>query len=333
MANNLLGPACCDEGGVWLCLCGDSILIDLADGETGEYTPGGANNNHPECCVTCPDGSHSIVVATVTRTGNDYEILLTAPDCPEEEGCGPLPYCVECDRNPGFTETGELVDGVGVVLCGDGPTITMIDQGDDTVQITSFYQDVLTVLGTLPCPYVGCTEFSLDDRSRLKLGPDCECAGGGGGNCECCVWFDSNTSGNFWTLNRAIYNCDTGDWLVDVTATFDNSPIGFQDPPGSGNWRCEVGNTGLGEPECSFAEITTISRCGLLNAGESTIIQGTSIPPNEGAPDCDCFNGGTWVIQFRSDGAGLSFIFRSRQCSGGPPTADSTLMCIITECG
>jgi len=169
-----LGPACCDEtGGVWLCLCGDNILIDLADGETGEYYPTAANNNHPECCVVCPDGSTSIVVATVTRTGNDYTIELSAPGC--EEGCGPLPYCVECDRNPGFTETGFLENGVGVVLCGDGPTITMIDQGDNTVQITSFYQDVLTVLGTLPCPYVGCTEFSLDDRSRLKLGPDCEC--------------------------------------------------------------------------------------------------------------------------------------------------------------
>lgn len=86
MANELLGPACCDDTGVWLCLCGSNILIDLADGETGQYTPTSANGNHPECCVVCPDGTKSIVTATITRHGNVYSVLLSDVNCVEPVG-------------------------------------------------------------------------------------------------------------------------------------------------------------------------------------------------------------------------------------------------------
>ena len=94
--------------------------------------------------------------------------------CPNDGGCNPLQYCVECDRNPGFTETGFLENGVPVTMCGDGPVITMTDNGE-TITVTQFYESVLTTLGTFDCPFTGCLEFSLDDRSRLKLGPTCIC--------------------------------------------------------------------------------------------------------------------------------------------------------------
>jgi len=172
-ANNLLGPACCDAT-VWLCLCGENIPVTLADGESGEYIAV-SPNNHPECCAICLDGTHSTVAAMVTRTGNDYEIILSADDC---SPCGRVRYCVECIN--GSVVDGLLRNGFPVTMCGlGGPVITMIDNGDDTMSIQEVVNDTTYFSGPFACPVVGCYEIQLHEvgqqGSLLKIGPDCVC--------------------------------------------------------------------------------------------------------------------------------------------------------------
>jgi len=121
----------------------------------------------PEVCVetTAIINGHEIPVSL----GNHYFCTCGLPPSP----CVDLPYCVECSG--GDVESGVLVDGIGVTVCGQGgPFITMTDNGDDTVTITQFFDFSNTELGTFDCPFPPCLEFTLDDGSVLKLGEDCD---------------------------------------------------------------------------------------------------------------------------------------------------------------
>jgi len=95
-----LGPACCDDetGDVYLCLCGDNMLVELDPGEEKLFVPGVRTSglpNHPECCAVCPDGSGDMggVVAWVRRgpegpLEHDYSVELEACKGIPTQCCG-----------------------------------------------------------------------------------------------------------------------------------------------------------------------------------------------------------------------------------------------------
>ena len=79
VADTTDGCDCCGEG-VWLCICSENILIDLAPGETGIYVTQRSN------CVLCDDGvTYSKLIITVTRgevpNEDDYRIQVDPIDC------------------------------------------------------------------------------------------------------------------------------------------------------------------------------------------------------------------------------------------------------------